>query len=64
MWLSKTNQDAVTVFKRDFCPSYEDFKQQVKELTCPMCGAEPEHQKKEVLPDTVRDNLSATLDIL
>jgi len=64
MWLSKTNQDAVTVFKRDFCPSYEDFKQLVKELACPMCGAEPEHQKKEVLPDTVRDNLSATLDIL
>ena len=64
MWLSKTNQDAVTVFKRDFCPSYEDFKQLVKELACPMCGAEPEHQKKEVLPDTVRDNLNATLDIL
>ncbi len=59
-----TNRRAVDVFMRDFCPTYEDFCEVVEESDCPLCGAAPEHQKKEIVSDKVRDNLNAALEII
>jgi len=39
-----TNVAAVEVFKRDFCPTYEDFVASIDQ-DCLECGAEPQHQK-------------------
>ena len=31
-------RQSIEVFKRDFCPTYEDFMQSLDDKVCPTCG--------------------------
>ena len=44
LWETGTNKAAVEVFKRDFCPTYEDYLSTLDD-DCFYCGAEHQHQK-------------------
>jgi hypothetical protein len=55
LWENKTNSTAVDVFKRDFCPTYEDYLATL-DNDCPMCGAEPQHQKNTIHSVEVKDD--------
>ena len=45
LWDNPTNVDAVKIFERDFCPTYEDFTE--SSLDCPFCGADQMHHRKD-----------------
>lgn len=45
LWNNDTNVAAVEIFKRDFCPTYEDFLESY--VDCPLCGADQMHHRKD-----------------
>ena len=54
LWETGTNKAAVETFKRDFCPTYEDYVSSLNE-NCPECGAEPQHQKNHLIDEEKLD---------
>lgn len=55
LWETGTNKAAVETFKRDFCPTYEDYVSTLNE-NCPECGAKPQYQTKNCLIDEEKLN--------